>query len=140
METNKLKCVMVVDGDLAAGLAANTAAILGATLGKSVPEIVGPDVRDAQGRVHRGIVCVPVPILRGDEQSLQALREKLSQPDFADLVAVDFSDVAQGCNVYEEYQEKMLGEQGRQARYFGIGLCGEKRKVNRLTGSLPLLR
>ena len=34
------KCVLVIDGALPAGVAANTAAILGITLGKRFPETV----------------------------------------------------------------------------------------------------
>lgn len=57
------KCVMVVDEDLPLGLIANTAGIMGMTLGKQVPEAVGPDVIDKSGRTHMGIVTFPVPIL-----------------------------------------------------------------------------
>ena len=28
----------------------------------------------------------------------------------------------------------------RLAQYFGVAVCGAKKKVNKLTGSLPLLR
>lgn len=71
------KCVLVIDGALPAGVAANTAAILGITLGKRFPEIVGPDVADAAGRVHTGITGSPIPILKGDRALLHDLRERL---------------------------------------------------------------
>lgn len=29
---------------------------------------------------------------------------------------------------------------GEDLRYLGLAICGDKRKVSRLTGSLPLLR
>lgn len=41
-----LKCVMIIDAELPLGVIANTSAILGVTLGKQVPEQVGPDVLD----------------------------------------------------------------------------------------------
>ena len=43
MDTQTEKCVLVIDGTLPLGLIANTAAILGITLGKHLPQAVGPD-------------------------------------------------------------------------------------------------
>ena len=43
MDTAKEKCVIIVDEDAPAGIAANTAAILGITLGVRMPDIVGED-------------------------------------------------------------------------------------------------
>lgn len=94
MQANGQKCVMVIEGGLPAGVASNTAAILGITLGKTLPEIVGPDVADAAGRVHVGITGAPIPILKGDRALLYELRERLCAEEFSDLLTVDFSDVA----------------------------------------------
>ena len=41
MDFQTEKCVIVADGALPPGLIANTAAILGITLGKNLPEAVG---------------------------------------------------------------------------------------------------
>ena len=59
------------------GLLANTAAILGITLGKHMPEAVGADVLDGSGKAHLGIIMFPVPILRGDAEQIRAIRETL---------------------------------------------------------------
>lgn len=134
------KCVIVADGSLPPGLIANTAAILGITLGKNLPEAVGPDVTDGSGVLHPGIIAFPVPVLRGDRESLRALREKLRTPPFSGLFAADFSDLAQGCKTYGEFQERIAAAPEDSLRYLGIAVCGEKKLVNRLTGSLPLLR
>lgn len=53
---------------------------------------------------------------------------------------MDFSDLAQGCKTYDEFVEKMRGVPESALRYFGIAICGAKKKVNRLTGSMLLLR
>lgn len=90
--------------------------------------------------MHLGIIEFPVPILRGTTESIKEMREKLYQPDYADLTVVDFSDLAQGCKTYEEFIEKMSGVPESELQYFGVAICGEKKKVNKLTGSLPLLR
>ncbi len=140
MDLQNEKCVMVIDESLPLGIIANTAAILGITLGRQMPEVVGADVTDQSGHVHLGIIEFPVPILRGTTESIKEMREKLYQPDYADLTVVDFSDLAQGCKTYEEFIEKMSGVPESELQYFGVAICGEKKKVNKLTGSLPLLR
>ena len=77
MESTTSKCVMVLDENLPLGLLANTAAILGITLGKHMPEAVGADVLDGSGKPHLGIITFPVPILRGDAEQIRAIRETL---------------------------------------------------------------
>ena len=140
MDFQNEKCVMVIDGQLPAGLIANTAAIMGITLGKELPEVVGADVRDQNGRPHLGIITFPVPILRGSGESIRELREKLCQPEYQELTVVDFSDLAQGCKTYDEFIEKMGQTPEEALGYLGIAVCGAKKKVNRLTGNMPLLR
>jgi len=131
---------MVIDENLPRGVAANTAAILGVTLGKKLPEVVGADVTDRSGNEHLGIIEFPVPILRGSSEVIKQLREKLYQPDFQDLTVVDFSGLAQGCKTYDEFMEKMGSVPESALQYFGVAVCGPKKKVNQLTGSMPLLR
>ena len=87
-----------------------------------------------------GIIAFPVPVLKGSPESLRALRDKLREPEFSDVLAVDFSDLAQSCKTYEEFAEKMGKEEETGLQYLGIAVCGAKKKVNRLTGSLGLLR
>ncbi len=93
---NKEVRTVVYDEELPLGIIANTAAVMGITLGKAMPEVVGADVRDESGHTYLGIIEFPVPILRGSPESM--------------------------------------------LQYFGVAVCGAKKKVNRLTGSLPLLR
>ena len=140
MQAQNDKCVMVLDKDLPLGILANTAGIMGITLGKHIPETVVADVLDKSGKEHLGIIELPVPILKADREKIRAIREQLFQPEFADLIVVDFSDVAQSCNVYEEYIKKAARVEEKEMTYFGIGICGAKKLVNKLTGSLPLLR
>lgn len=134
------KCVMVLDERLPAGLIANTAAILGITLGKAMPEAVGRDVYDRTNRGHMGIIEFPVPILRGSAEQLKSIRERLYGDGFSDVLTVDFSDLAQGCKTYDEFVRKMSATGGDELQYLGLALCGSRKQVNKLTGSLPLLR
>ena len=140
MDVQNEKCVMVLDEHLPLGLIANTAAILGITLGKKMPEVVGADVTDQSGNAHLGIIEFPVPILKGTPESLKVLREKLYAPEFEEVTVVDFSDLAQSCKTYEEFIGKMHTAAETDLSYFGVVLCGPKKKVNKLTGNLPLLR
>ena len=101
MDLQNEKCVMVIDENLPMGIIANTAAILGITLGKKRPYVVGCDVEDQSGGGHLGIVELPVPILKGNPGLIREIREKLYQPEFEDLTVVDFTDLAQSCKTYE---------------------------------------
>ena len=131
---------MVIDAALPLGLIANTAAMLGISIGKLHPEMVGEDVTDASSLLHAGISIYPISMLKGDEALLKELRHKLYEPEFSALTAVDFSDVAQKINVYADFVQKSLETPESEHHYYGIALFGEKKKVNRLTGMLPLLR
>lgn len=134
------KCVLVLNDALPPGLLANTAAILGITLGERRPWLVGADLRDAEGELHCGIITLPVPVLKGNADMLRALRQKLYDPEYLGLTVVDFSALAQGCKSYEEFTGKMRTARQADLDWLGIALCGEKKKVNKLTGSMPLLR
>ncbi|MEW4412747.1 DUF2000 domain-containing protein [Clostridium sp. AN503] len=140
MDLQNEKCVMVIDEALPLGMIANTAAIMGITLGKKLPETVGEDVYDKTGKEHLGIIAIPVPVLKGNAGIIKSIRQKLYEPDFSDLTVVDFSDVAQGCNVYDQFIEEMRQVPEADLNYFGIAICGAKKKVNKLTGNMPLLR
>lgn len=108
-------------------------------MGQKMPEAVGPDVADQSGRGHLGIIKIPIPILQGSPEAIRQIREKLYQPEFQDVTAVDFSDIAQGCKDYDEFIKKMGNIPESALRYFGVALCGGRKKIARLTGSLPLL-
>lgn len=140
MNLQNEKCVMIIDENLPLGNMVNTAAIFGVTLGKVMPEVVGDDVIDADGNIHMGIIAIPIPILKGNPQLIKEIRQKLYEPGFEDVTVVDFSDLAQSCNDYNEFTEKMAKNAESDLSYFGIAMCGPKKKVNKLTGSMPLLR
>ena len=151
MTNQDTKCVIVINEELPLGIIANTCTILGITLGKHVPELVGEDAVDSSEKSHLGIITIPVPILMGiitipvpilkaNKELLRALREELYTDNYKDVITVDFSDVAQSCNVYSEYLQKASMTPELEHSYFGLAICGHKKKVNKLTGSMPLLR
>lgn len=140
MDLANEKCVMIIDENLPLGIIANTAAIMGISLGKTMPEVVGADVMDQSGNKHLGIIEFPVPILKGNREIMKEIRQKLYQPGFEELTVVDFSDLAQGCKTYAEFIEKMGLVQEETLNYLGVAICGPKKKVNKLTGNIGLLR
>ncbi|MEA4967613.1 hypothetical protein SDC9_157578 [bioreactor metagenome] len=140
MSDSNMKCVMVIDSELPVGVIANTSAILGVTLGKHISEMVGENVMDAENKIHMGIITIPIVMLKGSRDSLKELRKQLYSPNFSDLVVSDFSDVAQCCNVYSEYTSKAASVPEREYTYLGVAVYGEKKKVNKLTGFMPLLK
>lgn len=97
-------------------------------------------MQDADGYKHMGIIEFPVPILKETEESIKEIRKKLYENDSEDVLCVDFSDVAQSCKTYDEFIEKMKKVSVDELNYLGVCICGPKKKVNKLTGSLPLLR
>lgn len=140
MDIQNKKCVMIIDNALPIGMIANTAGIMGVTLGKYISEYIGSDVFDKDGNMHLGIVAFPIPILNASKEKMKEIRQQLYQEEFSDCIVVDFSDVAQSCNMYSQFIEKLGNTEESKLTYFGIGICGEKKLVNKLTGNLPLLR
>jgi hypothetical protein len=140
MDLQNTKCVMIIDESLPLGMIANTAAVMGVTIGKLFPDVVGPDVFDKDGNCHCGIIAVPIPTLKGSFALIKELHEKLNQQKYTALTLIDFSDTAQSCNTYDIFIEKMKNVSKSDLRYFGIAIFGDKKLVNQLTGSLPLLR
>lgn len=97
MNTGNEKCVMVIDEVLPIGIIANTAAILGITIGMKMPDVVGADVADKEGNIHMGIIRFPIPVLKCNVEMMNSLWKKLFKKEFSDLTVVDFSDLAQSC-------------------------------------------
>jgi hypothetical protein len=131
------RVVIVVDDALPPGLAANAAAVVAFTLGVRLPSLCGPDVVDADGRVHAGFIPIGVPILRAPAGALAALH--------ADAVAAEVGVVAlpafaHQTNDYAEFRALVAGTPGAELRFLAIAVHGPRRRVARLTGSFGLLR
>lgn len=136
-----MKLVMVINRDLPLGLVANTAAVLGISLSKIYQEdIVGGDIVDADGNLHLGITAQTIPILSASREQVKEIREAMFEPAFAEVAAIDFSEAAQRCLNYEQYIRSLAQLSAEELFYLGVCMYGPKKKVNKLTGSLPLLR
>ncbi len=136
-----MKIVMVMNKELPLGVIANTAAVLGISLSKMFQqEIVGCDVQDANGNVHIGITAQTIPILGGSREQIKDMRDTMFDSAYSDITVIDFSEVAQKCLEYDDYIRTLSSLSSSDIFYLGICLYGPKKKVNKLTGSLGLLR
>lgn len=140
MNVKEEKCVIVVDEGMEMGIVANVTAILAISLGKLRPDISGADTVDGENHTHYGLIQVPVPVLKAPMEKVAEIRNKLFEEGYEDVSCVDFTNVAQKCMTYTDYTETMNHATKEDLEYLGIALVGNKKKVNKLTGSLGLLR
>lgn len=134
----ELKHAIVVAEDLPAGLAVNAASVLAVTLGVRVDDLLGGDVADADGVVHPGIIYRPLPVLRAGMAALARIVQASSEDD--ELFCAAFSSLAQSCKTYDEYALRISETPTDAVHAVAVALVGPKKKVNKLVGSLPLLR
>ncbi len=134
-----MKCVMVVDSTLPSGLIANTAAVLGLSLGNHIPGLIGPDITDSGGELHKGITAVPIPVLGSNRDELSRIY-RACQTKRPDLTVIGFSTIAQDCHTYAEYMALTGERPSQETQYLGLCIYGSRKVVNSLCGQLKLLR
>lgn len=132
------KVVTVIAKDLPTGVALNTAALLGVSLGRHAPELVGQDSRDATGHVRPGMSTHAVPVLKATADQLHTLHEQALQHH--ELKVVDMNHVAQESRTYEAFLDTLGGTKPEDIRYLGLMLFGPRQDVDSLTGRLSLYR
>ncbi|MFG6426410.1 MAG: DUF2000 domain-containing protein [Muribaculaceae bacterium] len=134
------KCVLIVDNTLPTGIIANISAVLSMALGKTNPEIIGKDVKDASGIIHAGITQLPIPILGASKTELRHIRERIKDMNEIENSIVDFTTLAQSCLTYEEYEKRIAETSEDELEYIGIGIIANKKTINKCTGNLKLIR
>ena len=134
-----MKCVMVIEKSLKAGLKANTAAALGISLAAKVEGLSGKDLRDSSGRIHSGITNLPVPVLSSEKEKLKEIYDRLLEKKDSDLLVIGFSDLAQKSLHYDDYEERLKEANSDSIEILGICLYGKKKKVNKITGNLRMM-
>jgi hypothetical protein len=133
-----VRWAVVVDGELSAGLVTNAAACLGAAVAALVPAVVGEGATDASGTAHPGLPWLGCTILQGDGAAVRSVRAK-ALGDPAVLVA-DMPAVAQQVRVYADYLAQVRDATDERLDYYAVSVLGPRKAIDRLVGSLPLLR
>jgi hypothetical protein len=129
---------VVVDAELAAGLVTNAVACLGAAVAALVPAVVGEGARDASGTTHPGLPWLGCTILRGDGATVRAVRSRaLGDPE---VLVADMPAVAQQVRVYADYLTQVRDAAEERLAYYAVSVLGPRKAIDRLVGSLPLLR
>jgi hypothetical protein len=131
------RCTIVVDGALPAGRAANAAAVIALTLGRRHPHLAGPDLIDASGHAHPGLIPISIAVLAAPAGDLGELRDKAL---WNGIDVVDFPSQGQQSNDYVEFGERVRGVPTEALTHVGIGLLGPRKAVGRIVGKFSLLK
>ncbi len=135
-----MKCVILIDESLPLGLIANCASVVSLSLGKKVNGLIGYDLEDIENRIHTGITTMPIPILKSNVVELKDLRDILFDEKYKDCLVVDFTNAAQTTKTYEDYSSAISSTSLDELEYLGIAIYGPKKLINKLVGSIGLLR
>lgn len=133
------KCVIIIDETLPLGVIANTSAVIAASLGQLCSEMIGEDLIDYQGDIHKGITTMALPILKGSSEMLKTMRIQLREFE-SELLVVDLISATRTTRSYEEYAAVLAQGPDGAIQYQGLGLIGDKKLVMKLTGNMGLLR
>jgi hypothetical protein len=131
------RCVIVVDRDLPAGLAANAAAVLALTVGQRHPSLVGEPLVDASGCAHPGLIPIGIAVLAADQAQLATARDKAVA---AQCDVVSFPVQGQQTTDYAAFRDAVAAVATDALRYVGIALIGERKPVGRAVANLGLLK
>lgn len=135
-----MKCVMIVDESLPRGIIANTTAALGISLASIEDGLVGKKLKDKNGRLHEGVTNIPIPILALDHVNIKELYDRLQEHGDKEIRMIGFNNVAQRSLHYDDYEMKLLSATKDNIEYLGLCLYGPKKKINKITGNLKMLR
>jgi len=131
-----LKPVVILDESLPTGLKANFAAVLGMSLGRLRPDLVGADTPTRDGIALPGITTVALPILGAPATELPAL--------FAAAAGLPlrlaYLRAAFEARDYADYAARIAAAPVPDHEPQAILLAGPRKAVDRICGRLPLLR
>lgn len=131
-----LKPVVILAETLPVGLKANFAAVLAMSLGRMMPELVGPDTPTGDGVVLPGITTVALPILGAPAADLHGL---FAEAEGLPLRLV-YMRSAFEARSYEDYMQKIAASPLPEHEPQALLLAGPRKAVDRLCGRLALMR
>jgi hypothetical protein len=131
----RLKWVIVVDGALPPGRAANAAICTAAATSSAVSGLLGDDAVDADGNAHPGLPWAGCTVLTADAATLRTVRAKAAaRPDF---FVADMPAAAQHTRVYTEYLAAV--KEAADLDYYAVSIVGPRNPVDKIVGRLALL-
>lgn len=131
-----LKPVIILDETLPTGLKANFAAILGMSMGQLRPDLIGAETFTQDGEALAGITTVALPVLGTTATGLKALFSAA-----ADLpLRLAYMRAAFEARDYADYAARIAAAPLAGHAPQAILLAGPQKAVDRLCGSLPLVR
>lgn len=132
------RCTIVINKNLPIGLAMNAASVIGISFGRTVENLVGSDLKSQDDINYPGVIYSPLPILTASKEYIHELLSSAEQED--DIYHMPFSALAQSCKTYDEYGKKISTVRSDEIELVAIGLIGPKKKITKITGSLPLYK
>ncbi|CPR14091.1 DUF2000 domain-containing protein [Brenneria goodwinii] len=132
---NDLRCAIILNSDLPIGKAANAAAVISLTLGQRYPEFVGPELIDADGQSHPGLISVGIPVLAASNQQIGSLLSQCYESGFDSVL---FPIEGQMTVDYAAFREAVRQISTAELHHSGLGIVGEKKALRKLTGKLKL--
>ncbi|MGP7734065.1 DUF2000 domain-containing protein [Oceanimonas smirnovii] len=137
-DASRHRCTIIIDKDLPPGLAINAASVIGISFGRTVDNLVGPDMKSIDMVNYPGVIYSPLPILLSPSNYIHEL-QSVAEND-KEIHAIPFSALAQSCKTYEEYGVRISSVNSRNIELIAIGLVGPKNKITKITGNLPLYK
>ena len=131
------RCVIVIDKALPIGRAANAAAVIALALGNRHPHLSGPDLIDASGHAHPGLIPIGIAVLAANAADLSDVRARALKRS---LDVVDFPCQGQQTTDYVEFGARVREVPAEHLAYVGVGLYGPRKDVGRIVGRFPLLK
>jgi len=137
-DASQHRCTIVIDKDLPAGLAINAASVIGISFGRTVENLVGPDMQSVDNINYPVVIYAPLPVLLAPGEVIHDL-QKTAESD-EEIYIMPFSALAQSCKTYDEYSERISSVNSSQIELVAVGLIGPKKKITKMTGNLPLYK
>lgn len=129
------RCVIILNGNLSAGKAANAAAVIALTVGQRHPVLVGTPLIDANQNEYPGLVQMGIPVLAASTLELKTLSQISRQQGLDQVI---FPIEGQKTTHYGEFTASVASQKTEELYLLGIAIIGDKKAVRKLTAKCKL--
>lgn len=131
-----MKAAIIINPDLPTGLLANAIACITSGLFTNGKDLVGSVIQGSDVS-YIPITKIPILILKPGKIPLIDLC-RLAQKK--ELKFIAFTKEAQTTTNYKEYEKRVKDKSLNDVSVVGLGILGEEKTVNAISGNLPMLR